>query len=1737
MSAAAQASKSATAKAETRKPMRKPRPVREPRSDWRRMDTADVTDLYDDARTVSLAQALDRLARAAERAPDRPLPQRARLEAEFDTSLDHVSAVWSHEIRSLLRTLGAKAAVIGDRMVLPDEGVSIETLRHETAHLLQSVAVLRSTLHPDAAHQIDAAEIEADIVADDPEAASEPLEASRPADLPLFRGMAEALQDNSDWENSQDYRAAARTEQSQGTNTQTANDNAAETQTSATPDTNASLSGEDAATAEVGLPDLPSLDETVPLEPPQLGGDAPDTSEAVAEAEAAVAEAVTQLDSATTPESYAAAFKAAPPSVKAERQPGYAVRMSELASGEIEAFSDTVPEPSVIVETAEQDLPEVAPITVPDAPSGELEAQAPAPAPEPDITPTEDAVPYAANDTVARDFGRSSAQTSPQDVARALGSVSVTDNEVETSPGPAPDVPLEGETDPERLQEQSAEARDQATTSRDAAMTAVVDGPGPEQVMPRPLEETVALELETPAVAVELAEPVAGIDEFSQFPLDPETQAVFDQAHGETMAASLTDAQSQTESLAEERDRQRDEAVGQAERDMAAAGETANQGQREAVTSARETIQTERRDTLEQQAAAVADVDADIAEQSRSVRSDIDARVTADEAAVQTTYDEATVQTESEVAAGERDAQRERDAADREAEDQSWWDQAVDWVKSQLSALTEAIGEIFDAVREVVGTILDAAKEAAFALIDAAATFIKDAISAYAEVLKAGIGLLVGTVFPELAETLQAAIDEGVRLAHQAVDAVAEDLKAGVAAIAEGLKAALDSVLSFIEGALNTIVAVVSAALSGDWAEVARLVIEPVLRLVGINPDDFYSYIGSAMETLGKIVSHPGEFLSNLLDAVVGGFRLFGDNFVDRLIQGVIGWLTGALGGDIEMPEQFDFWGILDIGRQVMGLTLDMMRRIAVRILGEAAVDKIEFFIGFVSDLISTGWGGLFDKIKEDLSGLAEGVIGQVTEFLTERLVKAGIVWLASLINPAGALVKLVLMIWDFIMWLKDNLGRLIEIVQTVVNGIIDIANGNLEPAKQAVDATLARLLPPTIDLLARLLGLGNVARRVTDIIGGIRQKIENAIVKFIRKVMARFTGRNRGRQRDSRAPDGNANLMTPIPFGEGQHSHTLYLAERGRDTVPMMRSTPTAVEDWLNTLKTDAGVKRQLEIGRTRNSRITDQFVAEKKSAIAPDVQTALQKEDGLDTEGDQAARAASANARTAAAEKRQAEQAARRLKTALNKIIRALGLTNAQDFKEVEAIKAGILTTRDEVKTRLNGHVNRKINEDPARKVAYSQLSWEQVKDKLAEDTAVLSGALEKPLHSDGVLSKDSTFKNALFSEAERLSKASSELVNVTAAELSDKPEYMTRALLPKLNSSTIKKALIKFALEPDTESTSALFTTMKSAIEESINDYNAMGVNEEDTDYKKNIKASAFKEGGAFTKRSTFTSSYKLKYYEDQDQTGPSVDKPLIFFLTKGSAGSKRAQKNISYTADKVREAEPGMHEWILSSTANQAIQATINSLESTGGTDEAEGFANFVQFQHLVRTPTNQLLFSPEYVAGIGKDLEVHMLRTAHISKVERGQALTAAEIASIKAKTAPAIQAHAGGLNMVQIKPDGSGIDTKVASQSASPRWHSDLQEKTSKALVEVGSLDLADMAALGKAITDFFEDTIFGPQAGLGKVKRHGGFGEYRFSAGGRETHTYAQIESQAHSRYAIADEDLRSKINKVLTQ
>jgi hypothetical protein len=218
-----------------------------------------------------------------------------------------------------------------------------------------------------------------------------------------------------------------------------------------------------------------------------------------------------------------------------------------------------------------------------------------------------------------------------------------------------------------------------------------------------------------------------------------------------------------------------------------------------------------------------------------------------------------------------------------------------------------------------------------------------------------------------------------------------------------------------------------------------------------------------------------------------------------------MGWLFGTLGeAGIQLPESFDLKGIVSLVLQVLGLTYENVRAIAVKIAGEKVVAFVEGTVTFFTTLAKEGPAGLWQWIQNKIAdlNLKEMVIGAIKDFVITKIITAGITWLISMLNPAAAFIKACKMIYDVIMFIVERGAQIMEFVNSVLDGIGAIVAGSLGSAANLVENSLAKVLPLAIAFLASLLGVGGIAEKIKDIIEKIRAPITKLITAVVGPIL-----------------------------------------------------------------------------------------------------------------------------------------------------------------------------------------------------------------------------------------------------------------------------------------------------------------------------------------------------------------------------------------------------------------------------------------------------------------------------------------------------------------------------------------------------------------------------------------------------------------------------------------------------------
>jgi hypothetical protein len=285
----------------------------------------------------------------------------------------------------------------------------------------------------------------------------------------------------------------------------------------------------------------------------------------------------------------------------------------------------------------------------------------------------------------------------------------------------------------------------------------------------------------------------------------------------------------------------------------------------------------------------------------------------------------------------------------------------------------------------------------------------------------------------------------------------------------------------------------------------AKFLFEQALSKAGVDPKRVMSLINRAGGAVGSIISNPGRFATTLVNAVRQGFGKFQGNIGTHLQAGFSGWLLGTTG--VTVPKDFSPPSVLSLVLQVLKITSATIQQRLARQIGDKNAARMEQAWGVIGSAMSKGPGGLWTMLKEYLGDLKTVVIDGIKEWVIGSVVKAAVGKIASMFSPATGMIAAIKTIYDVATFLIERAGQLKQLFQAVGDSASALAQGNTQQAASKIEQTLARAIPVAIGFLASLVGLRNVAAKVKEIIGRVRDRIQGAIDKLIAKVLSKFKG------------------------------------------------------------------------------------------------------------------------------------------------------------------------------------------------------------------------------------------------------------------------------------------------------------------------------------------------------------------------------------------------------------------------------------------------------------------------------------------------------------------------------------------------------------------------------------------------------------------------------------------------------
>ena len=233
------------------------------------------------------------------------------------------------------------------------------------------------------------------------------------------------------------------------------------------------------------------------------------------------------------------------------------------------------------------------------------------------------------------------------------------------------------------------------------------------------------------------------------------------------------------------------------------------------------------------------------------------------------------------------------------------------------------------------------------------------------------------------------------------------------------------------------------------------------------------------------------------------GIQQFAKNIWEHLKTGVIDWLVGTLeGAGLVLPKVWDLRGILDLVLQILGITYAKIRVKLVAATSEKTVAMLETAFVFIKTLVTEGPAAAWKEIVAAIGSLWDMVIGGIKDWAVTKIVTAAITKLATMFNPAGAIIQAIIATYNTIAFFVERIKQILALVEAVVDSIANIAVGKIGAAANFVERAMARTIPVILGFLARLIGLGDVSGAVKKVITAIQAKVDKAIDSVIKWVV-----------------------------------------------------------------------------------------------------------------------------------------------------------------------------------------------------------------------------------------------------------------------------------------------------------------------------------------------------------------------------------------------------------------------------------------------------------------------------------------------------------------------------------------------------------------------------------------------------------------------------------------------------------
>nr|WP_221382028.1 hypothetical protein [Actinoplanes polyasparticus] len=425
----------------------------------------------------------------------------------------------------------------------------------------------------------------------------------------------------------------------------------------------------------------------------------------------------------------------------------------------------------------------------------------------------------------------------------------------------------------------------------------------------------------------------------------------------------------------------------------------------------------------------------------------------------------------------------------------------------------------------------------------------------------------IKTIFDELPASLQewaagqrAAFDGQLDRLHEDVEATrtafVKDLKRSSTEAVDEARAEIAEARRKASSLLDRIIGAVTRFLDDP----IKFIIDGLLELVGIPPASFWAVVAKIKKVAGQIADDPLGFAGNLLKGLADGFGAFFDHLGGHLLRGFVQWLLGNV-KDIAIPTEVTLRSVATFFLQLMGITWANIRKILVKHVGAKNVALAEKVWSMLSTFIDKGPDGIVEMIKEKLDpkNIVDEVIRSAVEFMTGAIVSQIAARILLLFNPAGAILQAIEAIYKVLRWIFENAASIFSLIETVVDGVVDLLAGNTTGFAAAVEKALAGMVRPVIAFIADYTRFRDLPKIVAEKVKSMREwvlgMVEKAVVWLIEKGKALLESLGLRKKKDPKGEKYDGTIGETVRWSaEGEH-HQLWIEVVGDKPEIMMAS------------------------------------------------------------------------------------------------------------------------------------------------------------------------------------------------------------------------------------------------------------------------------------------------------------------------------------------------------------------------------------------------------------------------------------------------------------------------------------------------------------------------------------------------------------------------------------------------------